>query len=94
MDKTSRLPGFYDLGLEDRAHRVSAWAGLSDTERQVLTGPGLSAEQANQMVENVVGTYSLPLGVAPNFLINGRDYLIPMVIEEPSVVAAAAFMAR
>jgi hydroxymethylglutaryl-CoA reductase len=94
MDKTSRLPGFYDLSLEDRADRVSAWAGLSDTERQVLTGPGLSAEQANQMVENVVGTYSLPLGVAPNFLINGRDYLIPMVIEEPSVVAAAAFMAR
>jgi len=60
----------------------------------VLTGAGLSVDQANQMIENVVGLHALPLGIAPNFLVNGRDYLVPMVIEEPSVVAAAAFMAK
>ncbi|MCL7451966.1 MAG: hydroxymethylglutaryl-CoA reductase, degradative, partial [Anaerolineae bacterium] len=94
MDKSSRLPGFYDLSPEDRVDRVSTWAGLTDAEREVLAGPGLSVDQANQMIENVVGTHSLPLGIAPNFLINGRDYLVPMAIEEPSVVAAAAFMAK
>jgi hydroxymethylglutaryl-CoA reductase len=94
MDKTSRLPGFYDLSPQERAHQVSGWAELSDAERDVLTGAGLSVDQANQMIENVVGLHALPLGIAPNFLVNGRDYLVPMVIEEPSVVAAAAFMAK
>lgn len=94
MEKTSRLPGFYDLSPQARAQLVSAWAELSDAERDVLAGAGLSVDQANQMIENVVGLHGLPLGIAPNFLINGRDYLIPMVIEEPSVVAAAAYMAK
>ena len=94
MDSTSRLPGFYDLSPQDRAHQVSGWAELSDAERDVLAGAGLSVDQANQMIENVVGLHGLPLGIAPNFLIQGRDYLVPMVIEEPSVVAAAAFMAK
>jgi hydroxymethylglutaryl-CoA reductase len=57
-------------------------------------GKGLSTAQADQMIENVVGTHALPLGIAVNFLINGRDYIIPMVIEEPSVVAGASFAAR
>jgi hydroxymethylglutaryl-CoA reductase len=92
--KSSRIPGFYDLDLEKRASLVSEWAGLDETERAVLMGAGLQPERASQMVENVVGTHALPLGIAPNFLINGRDYLIPMAIEEPSVVAAASFMAR
>ena len=94
MDKTSRLPGFYDLSLDERASRVAEWAGLDDAERALLVGAGLPAERANQMVENVVGLHALPLAVAPNFLINGRETLVPMVIEEPSVVAAASFMAR
>jgi hydroxymethylglutaryl-CoA reductase len=92
--KSSRIPGFYDLDLEKRAILVSEWAGLDGAERAVLMGAGLHAERAGQMVENVVGTHALPLGIAPNFLINDRDYLIPMAIEEPSVVAAASFMAR
>jgi hydroxymethylglutaryl-CoA reductase len=94
MDKSSRLPGFYDLGVEDRTARIVEWAGLDEQDYAVLAGAGLSADRADQMIENVVGTHALPLGIAPNFLINGRDYVVPMVIEEPSVVAAASFMAR
>jgi len=94
MTKTSRLPGFYDLSLDERASRVAEWAGLDDAERALLVGAGLPAERANQMIENVVGLHALPLAMAPNFLINGRETLVPMVIEEPSVVAAASFMAR
>lgn len=94
MGKTSRLPGFYNLSVEERAGLVAEWAGLDDAERAVLVGTGLATELAGQMIENVVGTYSLPLGIAANFLINSRDYLIPMAIEEPSVVAAASYMAR
>jgi hydroxymethylglutaryl-CoA reductase len=88
------LPGFYDLSVEDRAARVAEWAGLDDAERTLLLGAGLAVARADQMIENVVGTYTLPLAIAPNFCINGRDYLIPMAIEEPSVVAAASYMAR
>ena len=94
MDKTSRLPGFYNLRAEERADRVAGWASLDDAEHAVLAGPGLTVDRADQMIENVVGTHALPLGIAPNFLINGRNYLIPMAIEEPSVVAAASYMAR
>jgi hydroxymethylglutaryl-CoA reductase len=74
---------------------VAELAGLSPDEEQALSGAGsLAPERADQMIENVVGTYALPLGIATNFLINGRDYLIPMAIEEPSVVAGASFAAR
>ncbi len=93
-DRTSRLPGFYDLSVEERARRVAEWAALDEDERSHLLGAGLAAERADQMIENVVGMHALPLAIAPNFAINGRDYLIPMAIEEPSVVAAASFMAR
>ncbi len=94
MHWTSRLPGFYSLGVEERADRIAELAALDDADRAVLAGQGLPADLADQMIENVVGTYSLPLGIAANFLINDRDYLVPMAIEEPSVVAAASFMAR
>ena len=93
MDKTSRLSGFYDLTVQERLDRIAAWAGLDDEERAVLAGAGLDLERADQMIENVVGLHALPLGIGANFLVNGRDYLVPMVIEEPSVVAAASFMA-
>jgi hydroxymethylglutaryl-CoA reductase len=94
MAKSSRLPGFYDLSVEERAARVAEWAGLDEGEQAVLVGGGLAKERADQMIENVVGTHSLPLGIAPNCLVNGRDYLVPMAIEEPSVVAAASYMAK
>ena len=94
MDKTSRLPGFYELSIEDRSARVADWAELNDREYTILQGAGLSTGRADQMIENVVGLHSLPLAIAPNFLINGEQYLIPMAIEEPSVVAAASNMAR
>ncbi len=94
MEKSSRLPGFYDLSVEERSDRVAEWAELDEAERSLLSGAGLSVERAAQMIENVVGTHALPLGIAPNFVINGRECLVPMAIEEPSVVAAASFMAR
>jgi hydroxymethylglutaryl-CoA reductase len=94
MHKTSRLPGFYNLGVEERAMMVADWAGLDQAEQTVLTSVGLETNRADQMIENVVGIHGLPLGIAANFLVNGRDYLVPMAIEEPSVVAAASFMAK
>jgi hydroxymethylglutaryl-CoA reductase len=94
MGKSSRLPGFHRLGVEGRARQISEWVPLDEGECAILGTGGLTAERADQMIENVVGIHGLPLGVAPNFLINGRDYLVPMAIEEPSVVAAASFMAK
>ncbi len=86
---------FYNLSLEERLQRIGQQAGLSAEELATLSGAaGLQAEQADHMVENVVGVYSLPLGIAQNFVVNGREVLVPMVIEEPSVVAGASFMAR
>lgn len=92
--KTSRLPGLYKLGLAERVAVVAEWAGLSDDEAAVLAGEGLTPAQADHMIENALGTYALPLGVAANFLINGRDYLIPMAVEEPSVLAAVSHAAK
>jgi hydroxymethylglutaryl-CoA reductase len=94
MERTSRLSGFYALNVEQRADRVAGWAELDEEERAVLVGAGLTVDRGDQMIENVVGVHALPLGIAANFSINDRDYLIPMVIEEPSVVAAASFMAK
>lgn len=92
---TSRIPGFYDLPLAERRARAAAVAGLEPAAAAELEGsPGLTPDQADHMIENVVGRYALPLGVAVNFQVNGRDYLVPMAIEEPSVVAGASFMAR
>jgi len=93
-DKSSRLPGFYKLPLAERVAVVGDWAGLDESERHVLAGQGLQPAQADLMIENVVGTYALPLGIAANFLINGRDYLIPMTVEEPSVLAAISHAAK
>lgn len=99
MSKSSRLSGFYTLSPAERRHIVADWAALSPeqfaTIEELLRSPGgLTLEQADKMVENVVGTYALPLGIATNFVVNGRDVLVPMVIEEPSVVAGASLAAR
>jgi len=93
--KTSRLPGFYNLSLEERRALIAAEGILTPEELAALSGEaGLVAQQADHMIENVVGVYALPVGIALNFVVNGRDVLIPMVIEEPSVVAGASFMAK
>lgn len=95
MGKTSQLSGFYKLSPEERLKVVKEFADLSEEEAKILRATGsLKLEQANRMIENVIGTTELPLGIAVNFLINGKDYLIPMALEEPSVVAAASNAAR
>lgn len=92
---TSRLPGFYKRPLAERAAIVAQWANLTPDEQAVLIGVrGLNAAAADNMIENAVGVYALPLGIATNFLINGVDVLVPMVVEEPSVVAAVSNAAR
>jgi hydroxymethylglutaryl-CoA reductase len=91
----SRLPGFYDLSIEERLRELSDRVDLSTEELQALSGrAGLTAAQADHMVENVIGLYALPLGVALNFVVNGLQVLVPMAIEEPSVIAGASFMAK
>ncbi len=89
--KNSEYKGFYKLAIEDRLKEVVEFAGLTKEESEALSNPdALTPDMADHMVENVIGRYSLPMGVAVNFLINGKDYLIPMVTEEPSVIAAAS----
>lgn len=95
MKKTSRIPGFYNLPPTERLRIVKEFAGLTDDEVAILQSTGaLSIEQADKMIENVIGVMPVPLGIATNFLINNKDYLIPMAIEEPSVVAAASNAAK
>lgn len=91
--RSSRLAGFYQLNPAQRREILSAWAELTPDEQTALDG-GMDLATADRLIENVVGLFSLPLAVAPNFLINGREYLMPLVIEEPSVVAAMANAAR
>ena len=92
---TSRIPGFYKLGIEERRRKLVEFTGINEQEFSGLFSPGaLGIERADHMIENVVGTFELPLGVALNFLVNDREVIVPMAIEEPSVVAGASFMAR
>jgi len=91
----SRLENYRNLEPAERIALLAGAVGLSDDERSLLSSPGaLPLNRANGMIENVVGTFELPFGVATNFQVNGRDYLVPMAVEEPSVVAAASYMAR
>lgn len=92
--KNSRLSGFHKKSLDERIELLKDNTGLQDKEVERLAGKGLSDEEAEMMIENVIGTYELPVGIATNFKINGRDRLIPMVIEESSVVAAASYGAK
>ncbi len=93
-ERSSRLPGFYKLSLAERIDTVAEWANLTDDEKAILVDRGLKPEQADMMIENALGTFELPLGVACNFQLNGRDYLIPMAVEEPSVLAAISHAAK
>jgi len=92
---TSRIEGLRNLSPSQRLHKIANAASLSRQSAEALRGDGaLSLEIADGMIENVIGVFELPLGVATNFIVNGRDRLIPMAVEEPSVVAAASYMAR
>jgi len=93
--RSSRIEGFYKLPYEERVRIVKEWAGLTSEEVNALANFGnLPRDIGERMIENVIGAMSYPFAVAVNFLINGRDYLVPMVIEEASVVAAASNAAR
>jgi hydroxymethylglutaryl-CoA reductase len=95
MTRTSAITGFYKMSIDERVEKLKAFANLTDQEVALLRSAGaLDFSIADHMIENVVGTFPLPLGIATNFRINGQDYMIPMAIEEPSVVAAASNAAR
>ena len=95
MTVDSRLPNFRTMTPAQRLAHIVQVAGLTAAEAALVSKPGaLSVDRANGMVENVIGTFELPFGMAGYFQINGKDVLVPMVVEEPSVIAAASFMAK
>ena len=92
---TSRIPGFYNLPMDERLDKLAEASGLSCQDIEALrTDNGLVDEQADHMVENAIGSFGLPLGIGLNFFVNDQEVLVPMAIEEPSVVAGASFMAK
>lgn len=91
---TSSFSGFYKLSPAERLEKVAAEAGISAEDAKKISEPSLPVDLADKMIENVIGTYTLPMGVALNFVINGKDVIIPMVTEEPSVIAAASNSAK
>lgn len=90
----SRISGFYNMTLDERQNRLLEATQLTSQDLAPFTNGGLSPDGADHMIENVIGLYGLPLGIALNFQVNGRDVLVPMAVEEPSVVAGASFMAK
>jgi hydroxymethylglutaryl-CoA reductase len=92
-EKSSQISGFYKLPVEKRVEFVKNFSDLNEEETKLFSS-GLEIGPADRMIENVLGTFEFPLGIAINFLINGKDYLIPMAIEESSVVAAASNAAK
>ncbi len=95
MSQGSRIPGFYKLPLDERRRRVAERAGVNlQRILDVVERGGLDPDTADKVVENVLGVYSLPFGIALNVQVNGHDRLVPMVVEEPSVIAAASNAAR
>jgi len=94
MAGSSRIQGFHKKTINDRRKDLVDSGLLEESDMQVLERGGIDLALADRMIENVVGLYSLPLGIATNFLINGRETLVPMAVEEPSIVAGASFMAR
>lgn len=95
MHKSSLISGFYKLSVKQRLDFVKEFADLTSEEVSLLQNTGsLPISLADRMIENVVGAFPVPLGIGTNFQVNMRDYLIPMAIEEPSVVAAASYAAK
>ena len=95
MAKSSVISGFYKLPPKERLAIIKDFASLTDEEIRLLENTGsLPLDLVDHMVENVIGVFPEPLGVGVNFQINGKDYLIPMATEEPSVIAAASYAAK
>jgi hydroxymethylglutaryl-CoA reductase len=94
-ERSSDISGFYKLSVAERRKRIQEWAQLTDAELAAYEfPPGVDGGLLDRMIENVVGSFALPLGIATHFRINGKDYLVPMALEEPSVVAAASNSAK
>ncbi len=94
-ERSSEISGFYRLSVEERRRVVREWGGLTEEEvRAYEFPPGVDPALLGRMIENVVGVFPLPVGIATHFRVNARDYLVPMAIEEPSVVAAASNAAK
>jgi len=94
LNRRSTIASFYKLPLEERLRMVKEFASLTSEEAQTLANGSMPIATAQRMIENVISIFPIPLGIATNFLVNGRDYLVPMAIEEPSVVAAASNAAK
>ena len=95
MERTSRIEGFYKMPMEERLRIVRDFGQLTDDEALALSGlGGIDPAVPDRMIENAIGSFPLPLGVAVNFRINDKEYLVPMAIEEPSVIAAASNAAK
>lgn len=93
--RTSRIPGFYNLTMEERVKIIKDIHEFSDEDIEAIKSDApLTLEKANNMIENVIGTFELPLGLGLNFLINGKEYVIPMAVEEASIVASASHIAK
>lgn len=92
--RDSRIPGFYKLPLGDRRLEIIARGSMSPDALAVFDRGGLDRGAADRMVENAIGVYGLPLGLGLNFCVNGQDFVVPMAVEEPSVIAAASNAAR
>src|SRR5699024_10171318 len=93
--KSSRISGFYNITVDERrALMAKLYTLYEDDLKSLYSNEPLSIETADKMIENVVGTFPLPLGLALNFLINGKDYIIPMADEEPSIIASASYIAK
>src|SRR5882762_3733445 len=94
VKRSSTIASFYKFPLEERLRIVKEFASLTSEEAQTLASGTMPSATAQRMIENVISMFPIPLGIATNFLVHGRDYLVPMAIEEPSVVAAASNAAK
>lgn len=95
MTISSRIAGFYKKSVEERKEHINDMFQLTGEEQQVLFGENSLPEGiADKMIENVIGTFPLPLGLGLNFVIDGKDYLVPMAVEEPSIIASASYIAK
>jgi hydroxymethylglutaryl-CoA reductase len=93
MSSTNDFAGLYKLTQTERLQKLAEYANLQTDDLAALNA-GLSADQAEVMIENVIGRYTLPLGLATNFLLNGQNFVVPMVVEEPSIVAGVSYAAK
>ncbi|MCE7739873.1 MAG: hydroxymethylglutaryl-CoA reductase, degradative [Candidatus Heimdallarchaeota archaeon] len=94
MPFNSRIPNFYNLSLEEKRNKVADLCNLTNEEIALLKGQGIKDETLSYMIENMIGRVVLPLGIATNFTVNERDHLVPMAVEESSIVAAASHAAK